>query len=276
MKTNCELPLCMLNENTILNEYDFVLFHLYTTNETYKNYFLNLRASNPDRLMILDCSAYEYYVKKQELPLWGYIHVIEELQPDYYIMPDVLMNKEKTITDSEDFEEILLARSMQGYNPKGQPLYVVQGKTSDEMIGMLLKYHSEEHKNICIPFHNSFFKSYAGNHLLNKWRLQFGKLTEDMAYAAGRVQWIKDNYNILKFFDYIHLLGSHFPYEKQYYNIEPIKTMDTGYPVKQGYAGYRLYETLNKPNIIIDDMATDISNRQKHLIRNNVNEFRNS
>ena len=36
IKINSEIPLCLLNENNKLNEYDFVLFHLYKTNEKYR------------------------------------------------------------------------------------------------------------------------------------------------------------------------------------------------------------------------------------------------
>ena len=97
MKINSELPLCMLPFNNELNEYDFVLFHLYKTNQKYKNYYLEQRRLYPDRLMIFDNSAYEFYVKGEQLNLEEYFKAIMELKPDMYILPDVLMDSQKTV-----------------------------------------------------------------------------------------------------------------------------------------------------------------------------------
>ena len=69
IKTNSELPLCMLHRNIDLNSYDFVLFHLYKENEQYRNYYKNLRKNFAERLMIFDNSAYEFYVKGEPLDL---------------------------------------------------------------------------------------------------------------------------------------------------------------------------------------------------------------
>ena len=57
IKINSEIPLCMLDNNNELNEYDFVLFDLYKTNQKYREYFLNQRKEYPERLMIFDNSA---------------------------------------------------------------------------------------------------------------------------------------------------------------------------------------------------------------------------
>ena len=54
--------------------------------------------------MILDNSAYEFFVKGQSLDLDKYKEAIIELNPDYYILPDTLMNREKTIMDVLEFE----------------------------------------------------------------------------------------------------------------------------------------------------------------------------
>ena len=54
MKTNNELPLCMMDHNLTLNDYDFVLFHLYKENELYREYYKAVRKTYPDRLMLFD------------------------------------------------------------------------------------------------------------------------------------------------------------------------------------------------------------------------------
>lgn len=103
MLINSELPNCMLDRNNKLNEYDFVLFHLYESNIQYREYYLSQRRLYPDRLMIFDNSAYEYFVKGETLDLQLYYEAICELRPDFYILPDVLMSKEKTIKGVTDF-----------------------------------------------------------------------------------------------------------------------------------------------------------------------------
>ena len=90
IKINSELPMCMLDKNNTYNEYDFVLFHLYVSNTEYRNYYLNQRGTNPSRLMILDNSAYEFYVKGEQLDLQEFFEAICELKPDMYILPDGL------------------------------------------------------------------------------------------------------------------------------------------------------------------------------------------
>jgi hypothetical protein len=132
IKTNCELPLCLMEKNNELNDYDFVLFHLYKENKQYKEYFLNQREQNPDRLMILDNSAYEFYVKGETLNLYEFYCAIVELKPDIYILPDTLMNKQKTLEDTKSFYKkygltiVLKTRSL--------PMAVLQGNTPEELL----------------------------------------------------------------------------------------------------------------------------------------------
>ena len=98
MKINCELPNDMLTVNAYLNDYDFVLFHLYSTDKTYREYYQGMRKYRPNRLMILDNSAYEFFIKGDELDVDGYITAIKELKPDMFLLPDVLMSKERTLS----------------------------------------------------------------------------------------------------------------------------------------------------------------------------------
>ena len=81
MRTNCELPLCMLDENNELNDLDFVLFHLIKTNPTYRQWVYDQRRLHPERTMILDNSAYEFFVKGETLDLDEYVELVNDLQP---------------------------------------------------------------------------------------------------------------------------------------------------------------------------------------------------
>lgn len=269
MKINSELPLCLLDVNNELNEYDFVLFHLYKSNKTYRDYFLNQRSTNPNRLMIFDNSAYEFYIKGEELNLNEYRLAIEELTPDYYILPDKLMDMEATIESTVEF--------LMNYKPMvcSKPLGVIQGDSEEELLICLDEYKKMEIDAVAVPFHNSFYLSYKkSEQIINDFIDTFETLTEDHQYAMGRIAFMMNNKNKFKEFDHVHILGSHCPLEKLYYKM--FKTMDTGYPVKCGIAGYRMFCEPEKPNIIIDDfMDEGLDEKTRELIIRNVMRFGN-
>lgn len=279
MKINSELPLTMLQENLRLNEYDFVLFHLYIQYPEYREYYKNLRTTHPDRLMILDNSAYEFFVKGEKLNLEEYKNAVIDLHPDMYILPDILMSKENTLRVTFDFLafyeiEIIKAFANTGITvPK--PLAVTQGNTALELFECLLKYHHEHIHNVALPFHNSFYKEYYDDETANRFRSIFGALNDDHRYAMGRIRFVKDAALMLQQFDHVHLLGSHCPAEKVFHK-DYIHTIDTGYPVKCGIAGYKMFEEPAKPDIIIDDfMTTELTATQQSLIDMNINKFKN-
>lgn len=283
IKTNCELPLCLMEKNNELNNYDFVLFHLYKENKQYKEYFLNQREQNPDRLMILDNSAYEFYVKGEILNLYEFYCAIVELKPDIYILPDTLMNKQKTLEDTKSFYKeyglniVLKARSL--------PMAVLQGNTPEELLECAKEYEDMGISHIAIPFHNKFFLD-LGNEIDEVGRMAFCKWhgmnpTLDTHYAMGRVVFLHKYLYDLSCFNHIHLLGSHDPYEKAIYGMwrvqmkDGIMTMDTGYPVKCGIQGIMLGREKSKPDVIIDEfLEDDLSEKVRDCIEMNVKIFR--
>lgn len=283
IQINSELPIKMLDRNLMLNDYDFVLFHLFENNEDYRKYFLNLRATRPDRKMILDNSAYELFINGQELDMDAYVDAIRFLDPDYYILPDTLMDKDKTINSVKEFLDKYnnILNCFEGYNI---PIAVLQGNTPEELLECAVEYSEMGITHIAIPFHNSFFKD-LGNEYSEYLDERFKKtydieeLTDDMKYAKGRYMFLYKCAEILKEFDYVHLLGSHCPLEKALYErsevFEFINSMDTGYPVKCAIEGYELYKEPHKPNIIIDDFINnDITFKVKRLIMDNIWKIR--
>lgn len=275
MKINCELPNKMLQQNAYLNDYDFVLFHLYSIDKTYREYYQGMRKYRPNRLMILDNSAYEFFIKGDELDVKGYMTAIQELQPDIFLLPDVLMNKWETILGSQKF---ILKWKSQVKGCPSQPMAVLQGNTSAELFECANEYKKMGLDRIAIPFHNSFFTTYSDgeDHLRNDWRLHTGSISEDDEYALGRVVFLRNYQHVLKKFQHVHLLGSHKPIEKFYeHDFDFIKTMDTGYPVKCAIAGYELGKEPQKPDVIIDDFLNeDISLQTQKLISHNIQTFK--
>lgn len=270
MLINSELPLTQLYKNVELNQYDFVLFHLYEKFPQYKEYYLQLREDHPERTMIFDNSAYEYFVQDKELDFKAFRDAIYELMPDYYILPDVLMDQKATLEGVKYF--------LYEYGqtlPVSRTLAVIQGNSPQELFDCALQYYDMGIQAIGIPFHNSFYVDYSQEAPIieNKWRAIFGNLNKDMKYAIGRIQFVHDIRYMLNQFRHVHLLGSHNPYEKIFYR--NVDTMDTGYPVKCAIMGYELFKEPEKPDIIIDNfMTTDLSSRQKALIDININKFK--
>lgn len=125
MQINSELPIELLCYNNEYNEYDFVLFHL-MEHSMYKNYFIYQRILHPNRLMILDNSAYEYFIKGEQLDIQKFVEVINVLKPDYYILPDKLMDKEKTIEMVKSFDQSMC--------PYSSPIAIAQGNSENDLI----------------------------------------------------------------------------------------------------------------------------------------------
>lgn len=275
MITNCELPNTLLNYNMELNDYDFVLFHLLRDNSEYREYYYNMRRTHPERLMILDNSAYEFFVKGEELNLDEFKYYIEDLQPDYYILPDKLMDHDKTIEMVNDFINNYEIESKNIFDPK--PLAVAQGKTSEELTDCLIRYKVLGIDYVGIPFHLSFYKTYRIHDDISfEFMTTYEECNEDLLYAMGRVSWIRDHENVLRMFeDKVHLLGSHCPLEKLFY--KNFYSMDTGYPVKLGIVETKLFEEKQKPNVIIDEfLDKELNENQISLIKENINIFKNT
>lgn len=273
--TNSELPLCMLEDNVKLNDFDLVLYHLFESNERYKQYYLNIRKQYPERLMILDNSAYEFYIQGKVCDFDKLVECIILLKPNYYILPDTLMNYSETISKSSNFlnkyNEVIDHKT----NGKSRPMAVLQGNCIEEFEQCIDKYIDLGIKAIAIPFHNSFYCDLWNGYDMHPFLKVYKQVNKDIEYAAGRVHLIKKiNAHIGSHFEWIHMLGSHCPYEKYVVNESVVNSMDTGYPVKCGYEGYLLGQEPQKPNIIIDDFfEEDLSEQQKTIIAQNVKIF---
>ena len=273
MITNCELPLCLLKENNELNHFDLVLFHLLRDNPSYRKWAYEQRRLHQERIMILDNSAYEFFVKGEVLNLEEYAEMVRDLQPDFFILPDVLQDRKKTIAGISKFLEKYPMNDPKASAPK--PMVVLQGNTDRELTQCMFDYIKMGLKNICIPFHIECFKnSKKSANIRREFEKVYGSnIGDDIEYAMGRVNFTLNHAAALGLFDYVHLLGSHCPLEKIFYG--RFNSMDTGYPVKLGVEGVKLFKETHKPNIIIDDfLEEDLNEEKKTLIRNNVRLFR--
>lgn len=283
MLTNCELPNCMLDRNIVLNDYDFVLYHLYLNNPTYREYYQRMRQEHPERMMILDNSAYEFSVNGQKLDMDAFVGCIKELKPDYYILPDVLGDFQATIDGVTEFIEkyhdIFRAIYMKPVNAglPIQPLAVIQGNSYDELSTCLEYYFNLGIGYVGIPFHLPFYKELMiPDDVRDVFKRYYPDTytSDDIRYAMGRVKWVLDNKDYLRCFSKVHFLGSHCPLEKFFYS--DYKSMDTGYLVKLGIEGITLFQEKEKPNIILDHFIDKpLDTNIKDIIETNIKLFKN-
>lgn len=268
MKFNSELPKCMLSLNTCINDYEFVLLHLYLEDEEYAAYFNEIRSQHPYRLMVLDNSAYEFFVKGEELDFNKLYTTIRELKPDYYILPDVLMDKEKTLAGVRKFldEYRIIPRC-------SKPMAVAQGNSVDDMIDCLEQYIDMGIDAVAIPFHNSFYREMEVSlEVAFDFMKEYGYINADIEYAMGRVEFLRQIQDLLGRFKHVHILGSHCPLEAKFYDYS---TMDTGYPVKLAIVGQGLGKEKEKPNIIIDEFyEKELPPETKILIESNIKKMK--
>lgn len=238
-----EMPIGYLNLD-VSTDYDFVLHHL-LDNPTYRNWY---KAS--PRMKILDNSAYEYFIRGEELDVEHFIKCIEDLQPDYYLLPDVLMDKEKTMQMVKDWPGASV----------GTGIPVLQGNSIEDFRECLSLYKSLGYNYIAIPFHNRFL-----------WETADPVMTgtpDDLRYAVGRRLLLHEMSKDLEGMS-VHLLGTHHPVE--FMELPRfVKTIDTAYAVKQGVAGRGLYD--QKAHVLIDDIGV-LTPGQLWKIQSNVQEF---
>ena len=118
MLSNSELPLCMIKDNDRINDYDFILYHLCLKYPFYKEFFKR----KSTRLSILDNSAYEFFIKKETFDEDAFISIVEELNPSYYIVPDVLMDKTSTVENYDRWKT-------KSIFVDSKPMLIPQGRT---------------------------------------------------------------------------------------------------------------------------------------------------
>lgn len=239
-----EYPLGYLNLDGS-TDYDFVLHHL-LDNPAYRNWY---KAS--PRMKILDNSAYEYFIRGEELDVEHFIECIEDLQPNYYLLPDVLMDKEKTMEMVKNWPGTTV----------GVGIPVLQGNSIEDFRECLSLYKSLGYNYIAIPFHNRFLWEMTADHVM-------AGAPDDLRYAVGRRLLLEKMREDLEGLS-VHLLGTHHPME---FTELPrfVKTIDTAYAVKQGVSGRGLLE--RKAHVLIDEVG-QLTSQQLWKIQSNVQEF---
>lgn len=272
---NCELPAQLLFKSEELNDYDFVLYHLFVKNSTYREYFSRVMKEGK-RMTILDNSAYEFYRGGNRFDKVEFFKIIEEFNPTYFIVPDVLMDSAATLSNFRQWRDLL---------PGHKRMVVPQGKSFKEWLDCYKRMISEGgFEYIGIPFHNDFFWDLGTTVYGMAQKERRGVLwNDDMAYAQGRcflIQYLT-KHELIDYSLKYHLLGSHWAEELRWIRYAQkhdssfnwITSMDTSFPVTKGIAGKELIEGEKEKFGIDQYFEQSLTDEQFDCIIKNINKF---
>lgn len=250
-----EAPLSIFNEVQKLTDYDYALVHLFEENIEYLTKFELAVAKG--REVILDNSIFELGTAfdPARFATW-----VEHLQPTWYIVPDVLEEKDATIESFKNF--------MEKYpNLPGKSIGVVQGKSYEEIVECY-RFMEANADKIAISFDYSYFEDLFPDeptkyHSWMKGRQELlVKLLEDGVINVNKPH---------------HLLGCGLPQEfEMYQNMHWIDSVDTSNPVVHGIKGigYTWTGLENKESVKLFTLMDEDVLEHLDDIRYNIKMFR--
>jgi len=257
IKVSHESPLYLLDASRFYNDYDYALVHLF---DRYPEYFQFFRSSVLDnREVLLDNSIFE--LGKAFDPT-QYIKYIDQLQPTYYIVPDVLEEYKETVESFKRFTDL--------YKSPYLKIGAIQGKTFHELVECY-KFMCDNADYIAISFDYSLYE-YIGTGTTKLHRMMTGR--------QNLIKMLIDNY-IWDWTKPVHLLGCSLPQEFKFYcdkNIYNIRSVDTSNPVMAGikhmkYAGNLGLQT--KPVGLLAEHLEHVPDADAlQLITYNINMFK--
>ena len=251
-----EGPICILDTIKKHTDYDYALVHLIEESKEYKEYFYSNISTDLEnrrhRPIILDCSVFEL---GEAFEVEKYEHYVRDLNPDIYIMPDVLGNKEATLENAAEWSK----KEFERYS-----MAVIQGKSVDELVECyqeLLKLNVDA---IAIGFNHDCFVN--------------DPATKDWDQANGRIRLIKylKEKKIWRTDKYHHLLGCTLPLEFAHPVYKDIDSVDTSSPVLHGLLGIGFDELgiLEKKRIKVNElMYNTVYPEQIEKIVDNIIKF---
>ena len=255
IKVAHECPLSLLEESLRFNDYCYALVHLFEEYPEYFDFFKRALLNNKE--VILDNSLFELGEAYNDE---GFAECVAELKPNYYIVPDVWENSEKTINKFDHWYKDL----------PGLKIGVVQGNSWNSMLECY-RYMSAKADYIAVSFGLSYFNvTGEGNTVLER-RTSGRQRFITQLISEGVWNWNKPH----------HLLGCNLAREFRFYinhNIFNIRSVDTSNPIVAAihnlqYNGDLGLET--KPETKLADLIeTKLDNDQLQIMEYNVKMFK--
>lgn len=258
-----EAPNSIFAQVQEMTDGDYCLVHLMDENETYRDLFLESSAYGNH--IMLDNSIFEL---GEAYDSERYHYWINELRPEYYIIPDVLNDGKKTLERMEDW--FTKYSKIPAYT---KPMAVVQGSTYEELFNTYTKIAFDDRVGkVGISFDSSCY--------LTDPTAPAG-LSREALFMRGRSKFLSmlEEKNKANRNKPHHLLGCSLPQEMYFYQqLSWVESVDTSSPVVNGLLGnkYSVTGLETKPSVklftLIDDEVRD---DQWSVIKYNIMMFRN-
>jgi len=266
MLVSHESPISILEQSKSYNDFDYCLVHLCETHPEYYSFFKQSLLAG--REVLLDNSIFEL---GEAFEPSKYIKYITELNPSFYIVPDVLEDAQATMSSWKKFF-LNYKQDLNGRTAIG----VVQGNSYQELVDCY-KFMSEHADYIAISFDYKWYELVT----TSKRKGRLGKLDR---WAAGRkhfIQRLLDD-GLWAAEKPHHLLGASLAREfASYVSVARdlnIRSIDTSNPVVSGLLGYRYManQGLNhKPSQLLADMiGSEVNEDQISDIMYNTKQFK--
>tara|TARA_B100000212_G_scaffold237956_1_gene181126 strand:+ start:1017 stop:1850 length:834 start_codon:yes stop_codon:yes gene_type:complete len=244
-----ESPISILKHADQYNDYGYALVHLFETHPEYYNHYRQMRQTT-DTPVLLDNSIFEL---GKAFDRNKYVRWIESLEPNYYIVPDVLENVDDTIQSWKDW--MLYQTDNTNYLGNGSlKIGAVQGKTWNDLV-KCYQFMGDNADYIAISFDYNYYE-YTGRITTT------GAGNKLQLWCTGRQRFISQliDEGIWRWDKPHHLLGCSLAKEFKFYvdnNIHNIKSVDTSNPVVAGIKNLRYNETFGlekKPSCLLADL----------------------
>ena len=256
-----ESPIQLFEVSLTYNDYQYCLVHLMEESDEYRDWFLTVNKRFGAEVL-LDNSIFEL---GKSFDPEKYAHWIEKIDPNYYIVPDVLEDATDTMQQWQDWEYM--------YQPKENKslrIGVVQGKTWQDLVDCY-RFMAEEADYVAISFDYSYYKYTGyGRDKLDLWCSGRIRLIQDLI-DKGYWEWSKPH----------HLLGCSLAKEFKYYvdkGITNIRSCDTSNPIVAALKGLSYNGDLGlqeKPSTMLCDLINaEVDEDTLELVQYNTRMFK--
>ena len=256
-----ESPLQLLEESLKYNDYQYCLVHLMEENERYREWFLNVNKLY-DADVLLDNSIFEL---GESFDPEKYVEWLNKINPNYYIIPDVLEDGPATMGKWEHWHS-------NGFDVGSSALKigVVQGKDWNDLVECY-RFMSHEADYIAISFDYSYYHATGvGYTKLERWCTGRQRLIRQLI-DEGVWNWNKPH----------HLLGCSLAKEFRYYvdnRITNIRSCDTSNPIVASLKGLKYngdQGLVEKPSTMLCDLIeAKVDEDTSELVNYNTKMFK--
>jgi hypothetical protein len=216
IKISHEVPLCLLEDNLVWSDYQYLLPHLIDEYPQYKEHFVNYARNGG--FVIMDNGLFEG-IEHTEQDL---IQKINLIKPDIFIVPDAWSDSLTTYRNAKHWKETL-----KHFLPKNTELMaVLQFNDYNEAVSSYTRLKDLGYTHI------------AFNHGSNGYLKMFPHKNKLVSQMMGRILLINKMVDdgIIWETSYHHLLGCSLPEEFSYYKgYDFIKSLDTSHPIILSY-----------------------------------------